>query len=206
MLGRDRQLLDDRTGAFERAPCGVERRGGGGLGLGPHRGAVEAETRRAIGCRQMAQRRALAHDPGEESGVVDGAGVDADRVEAVGERLDPGAVDQPKARLVADDAAERGRTDHRAGGLRAKAERRHAVGDRGGRAARRAARRMRRVVRVRGFARGERSEFGGDGLAEHDRTGGPRQRHAGRVGRRAGGRDRSASRSRSACPTCRSNP
>ena len=132
----------------------------------------------------MAQSRPLGQHAGKKRRVVDVAGINPDRVETVGERLDPGAADQPKTRLVADNAAKRGRADHRARGLRAKAERHHAVGDRRGRAARRAAGSVRRVVRVCGPARGEGREFGGDGLAEHDRTRGAGERHARGVRRR----------------------
>ena len=95
-------------------------------------------------------------------------------------RLDAGARNRAESGLEADDAAIRGRTDDGAGGLRAQRERHHVVGHRRGRAAGRTAGRMGLVARIaRGPAVG--GEFGGDGLADHDRAGASAQRHRGGI-------------------------
>ncbi len=76
-----------------------------------------------------------------------------------------------EAGLVADDAAERRRADHRTVGLRADRGRHHAARDGGGRARGRSAGRVPRVPRVARLRRHHERELGADRLAERERTG-----------------------------------
>ena len=129
--------------------------------------------------RRLHPRRAAERDPrlagggleaGEPRGVGDRAAEGAERVEPRAEALDAGGRRPAVAGLEADDAAERGGPDHRAGGLRAVGDRHHPGRDRGGRAARRAAGRAIGIVRVDGHRRLVGRELGADGLAEDHRA------------------------------------
>ena len=146
--------------------------------------APDADARRAT---QFARRLRLLHAQhrGEHLDVVDRARQPADRIDRVGGR--PGAhfIDGVVGRLVAEDAAERRRPQHRAAGLRAERRRHHVVGDRGRRAARRTAGRVRGIVRVGGFRRRAAGKFASRRLAEDERAGAAQQRHAGGVRLRA---------------------
>ena len=95
---------------------------------------VAVSKRRGGGAGAVARSRGSDRERlGEERGVLDAAGEDADGVEARALREGAGARDGAEARLEADDAAEGGRPDHRAGGLGADRERRMPGGDgRGG--------------------------------------------------------------------------
>ena len=116
--------------------------------------------------------------------VLQRIGKKSHRVERIGHRLHPGAVDAAEARLDADHAAESRWPDHRAAGLRAQGNRHHAVGHRRGRAARGAARRMRKVVRIARRRRMVEREFRGRGLAEDDAACAAQQSHGRGVGAR----------------------
>ena len=84
---------------------------------------------------------------GEEGHVLHRPAHDADRVERVRVRQHAGAGDHPERRLEPIDAAEGGRADDGAPGLRAERRRHHAAGDSRGRARGGAAGRVLDVVR-----------------------------------------------------------
>ena len=117
--------------------------------------------------------------------------------------LTPTGRQQPIARLDRRRAAERGRPDHRAAGLRAQRQRDHAGADRRGRARRRSARRVAVIVRIERGGRIIGGKGRGRGLADDGRTRplehGTRPAHP----RADDSRDRSASPSRSESPRCR---
>ena len=107
---------------------------------------------------------------GQQRRVGHRAGEDPDGVEARALGQDPGARDRAEARLEADDAAEGGRADHRAGGLGADGER-HLAGCDGGRGTGRgAARGVGGVDRVSRRCRLHGGELGRRRLAEDQRA------------------------------------
>ena len=118
---------------------------------------------------------------GDQRHVLDRAAVDADGIERRRLRQHAGARNDAEGRLEAVDAAEGGRADHRALGLRAERQRHHVGSDRRRRAGRRAAGRVLEVARVAGAARNVGGKLRGDGLAEDDGTGGAQRRDAGGV-------------------------
>ena len=150
-----------------------------------HAGVRHRPMRGGPALRSMRAGRRRQDRGAQRRQVGDRAAEDAERVEVVALQFDAAAGELAEARLVADDAAERRRADHRAAGLGAERRRHLEIGHRRGRAARRSARRMRRVVRVDRRAGEAVGEFGRDGLA-HDRAAGhAQQRDAGGVGERA---------------------
>ena len=172
------------------------------LGLRPGRRAHEGEARRQrrLARRHRGERRAgdrprvgvllVEADQrlGEQRGVLDRAREHADMVERARQQQRAAARDQAVRRLEADDAAEGGRADHRAVGLRADGARHHERRHRRRRAARRAARRALGVVRVAGLAGMEVGVLGGDGLAHDHGAGGAQPGHRrGIAARRAAG-------------------
>ena len=162
-------------------------------------GEAHGDARRPVelGDRPVRHR----HQRGAKQGdVLDAARIGADRVEPLGVGLHAGGGEMAVARLVADDAAEGGRPDHRAAGLRAGRQHDLEVGDGGGRARRGAARRVRGIVRVPRRPGMTVGEFGGDRLAEQDRALAPWPARSSRRRRAAGASCRSASRRSSAGP------
>ncbi len=142
----------------------------------------------------------------KESDILDAAREHADRVQRVGVRMNARARQEVVGRLASHHAAIGGGPYDRARGLRAEGERHHAVGDRGGRAARGTAGRMREVVRVARLRRERRSRARSDRLAQNHAARGTSERRPERNRRAADGRDRSASRTPSAGRRCRRCP
>ncbi len=177
---RQGDLRQLRAGARKRRGRVLDRGHGRRQGRVPLVRATQTDARRL---RQwLGQQVASAHRRNEQSRVGNRARECPQGIEAVGKRLDTGARQRAMSRLVADDAAVARWADHGAGGLRAVSERHHAIGHRRGRAAGRTAGRMQRIVRICGLARIEPGEFGGDGLAQHQRARGACKRNTGCVG------------------------
>ena len=162
----------------------------------PMRGALGAAVDRV----RLLRRQHRAH----QRDVLEAAADDAERIEIVALHLDADAAELAKARLVADDAAERRRADRRAAGLRA--ESRPAPGNR---QPRRPSRSTSRPACGPGCADAPssprmsgwriRSSPSCRGYVRRPRGSARRRRRR----QRAGCRGRSASRARSACRPCR---
>ena len=121
---RQREIADMGAGVGETASSALEQCGGLRRGTLPGRRAADADAwgrwRTHIGIAQVMP----GHRAGEQGAVGHAAGHDADGVEAVRHQLHTVAVDQAKAGLVADDAAEKpSRTDDAARGLGAERDR-----------------------------------------------------------------------------------
>ena len=149
------------------------RRRSGGRAIGARIGVLLVEAGERLGEQRRVAHRAREH---------------ADMVERARQQQRAAARDEAVRGLEADDAAERGRADHRAVGLRADGAGHHAGRHGGGRAARRAAGRALGVVRIAGLAGMEIGVLGGHGLAHDDRAGGAQAGHGRRVAARRAAR------------------
>ena len=168
----------------QTADCTKAKRGGSGGSRRRRRRQRRARDRPRV----RVLRVETGHHLGEQRGVLDRAREHPDMIERARQQQRAGARNKPMGRLEADHAAEGGRPDGRAVGLRADRARHHEGRDRRRRAARRAARRARLVVRIAGLARMEVGVFGGDGLAHDHRAGGAQPRHGDRVAARRAAR------------------
>ncbi len=185
------QSLEERgQGAFDN-PCpgagetprqGLEE--GAGFRLGPREGgaAAEDEPGRGLALLLRIAKRLAGKHAAEEGAIAHRAGEKAHRIEALGERLHPGAADPAITRLVAHHAAIGGGTDHAARGLGAQRQGKAAQRHPRRRARARPARGMSRVPGVGGGAGMTVGEFGGHRLADHDRPRGAGERHGGGIG------------------------
>jgi len=120
----------------------------------------------AIDAQVALQDRARREGDIGDAGAEHACGIEVPR-----HGLHPDHRDQPVRGLERRDAAERRRTDHRTGGLRAVGERYHPGGDGGRRSRGRAAGRMGDVVRIARRRRHQRRELGGHSLADDDAAG-----------------------------------
>ena len=160
------------TASVKLARCASEATDHLGVLTTARRGACPSDARGTESDRMPARiagglvARVQAHEAGAEPGrVLHGTREDAHVIEGAAEREDPVARDGAEARLVAHDAAEGRRPDHRAQRLGADRHGHEPRRHRRRRAARRAAGRMGGIpgiARLAGMAEGE---FGGDGLA-----------------------------------------
>jgi hypothetical protein len=164
-LHLERQLQADHMSAVALGGARRLIQRGMGVGrrlLGPGSGD-EGEARRLAGIAQV--EVAPGDGPCSKSEVGDAGGEQADRIERPGEGLHADGWQELEGRLVAGDAAEGGRPDHRAACLSADRERQHAGRDRRRRTRRRAARRVPGMVRIARHGRVQEGKFGGRGLA-----------------------------------------
>jgi len=104
------------------------------VGALPRWRAAKADARDS-GCAVDPVRLLGEQHAAQQRDVFEAAADDPERVEIVALHLDADPAELAKARLVADDAAERRWTDRRAAGLRAKRQRHLEIGDSRGRAA-----------------------------------------------------------------------
>ena len=203
-VGRGQRDLAHR-GARRRQHRGgpLEQRMGIAGRRAPRPGCGKSRSAGAADARSTAMRLLRQQHAAQQRDVFEAAADDPQGVEIVALHLDADPAELAKARLVADDAAECRRADHRAAGLGAERQRHLEIGDSRGRAARRAAGRVRGIVRMDGRPGMAVGELGRHRLAEDDARGRADQRDAGRIGKRPVAADRSASRARSACRRCR---
>ena len=139
-----------------------------------------ADARRCRGLRQQFGPAGHRRKPLRE--VLDAGREQSDRVERPRIAFYADRRQQPVGRLDRSHAAERGRPDHRAAGLRPQRQRNHPGADRRRRARRRSARRMAVIVRIERRGRIVRRECRRRGLADDGRARRLQRHHDRRIG------------------------
>src|SRR5215471_20689093 len=105
-----------RAGGTQHRSGMLEQGASVAIGVLPGGGPAKADRRRP-GIAIEAMRLLRQQYAAQQRHIFETAADDPERVEVVALQFDADPAELAKARLVADDAAERRRTDHRAAGL-----------------------------------------------------------------------------------------